>query len=89
MGSAVDIEMYEIKRLAKIMYLSGRLMAEDMFVLHNHGPYAPSMPEMHVGTAHVCKIGGSSAVLQLDTYPHIPVLRISTTTSPSAGTVPD
>src|SRR5713101_3648568 len=28
-------------------------------------------------------------VFQLDTYPQIPVLRISTTTSPSAGTAPD
>jgi hypothetical protein len=36
-----------------------------------------------------CKIGGPRPFLQIDTYPQIPVLRISTTTSPSAGTAPD
>lgn len=29
-------------------YLSSGLMTEDVFVLDDHGPYAPRMPKMHV-----------------------------------------
>jgi hypothetical protein len=28
--------------------LSGGLMTEDVFVLHDHRPNAPSMPKVHV-----------------------------------------
>ena len=64
-------------------------MAEDVFVLHDHRPYAPSMPEVHVRTAQTYKVGAPCPDLQLDTYPQIPVLRISTITSPSAAVAPD
>jgi len=62
-------------------------MTQDLFVLEVHRPCAPCMPKLHVGTIRMCRIVALES--KFHTYPQIPVLLISTTTSPSPGLAPE
>jgi hypothetical protein len=86
-NAAVDIEVFIVKVMRGTSPADScpRMCLSSTTI----GPMRPACQKCTSELYKHAKVGVPCPDLQLDTYPQIPVLLISTITSPSAGVTPD